>query len=138
MGGRLKAGIGIVCSIASLACSSTGQTGAVPPEESGRAFRDFIAALDNTLVEVNELERMGGGIRDRMILVDPESLVKGEDEFRLASALRLNYGKIRSLRSSLQSNEGVHEVLDRNGHSVRQLVAIDAKPQGVVILYVTR
>lgn len=105
------------------------------PEEVRRPFLEFLNALENTLVEVNELERMGGGIRDRMILVDAESLVEGEDEVRLSNALRLNYGKIRSLRASVQNNRGIGEVLSKNGHSVSELVAIDAKREGVVILY---
>ena len=107
------------------------------PAPDGRPFQDFINALDNTLVEVNQLERMGGGLRDRMILVDTESLVSGADQVRLYNALRLNYGKIRSLRASLKGNEGVEEVLLRNGHTLEQLVAIDAKSEGAVILYYT-
>ena len=115
-----------------------GQPAGTPtPEPDGRQFREFLNALENTLVEVNELERMGGGLRDRMILVDAESLVDGADEVRLSNALRLNYGKIRSLRASLKGNEGVGEVLNRNGHSLDELVAIDAKSEGAVILYLT-
>jgi hypothetical protein len=109
--------------------------GAPTPEERGRPFEEFLNALENTLIEVNELERMGGGLRDRMILVDAESLVKGSDQYRLISALRLNYGKIRSLRASLKGNAGVSEVLTRNGHSINELVAIDTKSEGAVILY---
>jgi hypothetical protein len=104
------------------------------PEERGRPFQDFINALENTLIEVNELERMGGGLRDRMILVDTESLVEGSD-YRLTHALRLNYGKIRSLRASLKGNTGIGEVLTRNGHSLDELVAIDTKSEGAVVLY---
>ena len=66
----------------------------------------------------DELERMGGGLRDRMILVDTESLVEGADEVRLVNALRLNYGKIRSLRASLKTNQSIGEVLTRNGHTL--------------------
>ena len=111
--------------------------GTPAPEADGRQFQEFLNALENTLVEVNELERMGGGLRDRMILVDAESLVDGADEVRLSDALRLNYGKIRSLRASLKGNSGVGEVLTRNGHSLDELVAIDAKSEGAVILYFT-
>lgn len=119
-----------------LALGCGGQPGENPkPAPDGRPFQDFINALENTLVEVNELERMGGGLRDRMILVDTESLVSGADEVRLYNALRLNYGKIRSLRASLKGNEGIEDVLVRNGHSLEQLVAIDAKSEGAVILY---
>jgi hypothetical protein len=118
-----------------ISCGSPPSQAAVVPKEDPRAFEEFIQALDNTLVEVNELERMGGGLRDRMILVDAESLAKDEDQYRLTNAIRLNYGKIRSLRSSLESNEGVREVVTRNGHSIGDLVAIDAKSEGVVILY---
>ena len=105
------------------------------PAPDNRPFQAFINALENTLVEVNELERMGGGLRDRMVLVDTESLAEGEDRARLSSALRLNYGKIRSLRASLKGNQGIGEVLTRNGHTLDELVAIDAKPEGAVVLY---
>jgi hypothetical protein len=105
------------------------------PAPDNRPFLAFINALENTLVEVNELERMGGGLRDRMVLVDTESLAEGEDRARLYNALRLNYGKIRSLRASLKGNQGIGEVLSRNGHTLDELVAIDAKPEGAVVLY---
>ena len=105
------------------------------PTADGRPFREFLNALENTLVEVNELERMGGGLRDRMILVDTESLAEGDDKVRLYNALRLNYGKIRSLRASVKGNAGIEEVLTRNGHTLEELVAIDAKSEGAVILY---
>jgi hypothetical protein len=119
-----------------LALGCSGRSAENPaPAQDGRPFRDFLNALENTLVEVNELERMGGGLRDRMILVDAQSLVEGEDEMRLTNALRLNYGKIRSLRTSLKGNAGIEEVLARNGHTLEQLVAIDAKSQGAVVLY---
>lgn len=118
-------------------CAGAPQTGKPGPEEARRPFLEFLNALENTLIEVNELERMGGGIRDRMILVDTKTLVEGEDEVRLTNALRLNYGKIRSLRASVQSNQGIGEVLSRNGHSVSELVAIDAKREGAVILYIS-
>ena len=118
------------------ACSSRPAEGPVP-ESDGRQFQEFLRALENTLVEVNELERMGGGLRDRMILVDTESLVEGADEVRLSNALRLNYGKIRSLRASLKTNQGIGEVLTRNGHTLDEVVAIDAKPEGAVIVYLT-
>jgi hypothetical protein len=131
---RLSARGIILLGLLALGCGSR-QPGSPEPEANGRPFQEFLNALENTLVEVNELERMGGGLRDRMILVDAESLVKGADEFRLTNALRLNYGKIRSLRASLKGNQGIGEVLTRNGHSLNELVAIDARPEGAVILY---
>jgi hypothetical protein len=100
-----------------------------------RPYREFIKALENTLIEVNELERMGGGIRDRMILVNVKSLVRSEDQADYSHALVLNYAKIQSLRLSLKTNEGVQEVLSRAGHSLNDLIAIDPKPEGAVILY---
>jgi hypothetical protein len=116
-------------------CGGSPAVSGTAPEGDRRPFEEFLSALENTLVEVNELERMGGGIRDRMILVDVETLVKGEDEMRLHQALRLNYGKIRSLRSSLASNEMVKEVLNRNQRELQEVVAVDAKSQGAVIVY---
>lgn len=131
---RLDHRAGTLLALVFLGCG--GQPAAAPaPERTGRQFQEFLNALENTLLEVNELERMGGGLRDRMILVDAQSLVDGRDETRYHNALRLNYGKIRSLRASLQGNEGIGEVLIRNGHSLDDLVAIDAKSQGAVILY---
>jgi hypothetical protein len=118
-----------------LGCSSRQPAESPQPAPDGRPFREFLNALENTLVEVNELERMGGGLRDRMILVDTQSLADGEDEVRLYNALRLNYGKIRSLRASVKGNAGIEEVLTRNGHTLEELVAIDAKSEGAVILY---
>ena len=117
-----------------LGCGGRPAEGPGPPPDN-RPFQAFINALENTLVEVNELERMGGGLRDRMVLVNAESLAEGEDRARLSNALRLNYGKIRSLRASLKGNQGIGEVLTRNGHTLDQLVAIDAKPEGAVVLY---
>ena len=107
------------------------------PEPDRRPFQEFLNSLENTLVEINELERMGGGLRDRMILVDTESLAEGTDVIRLSNALRLNYGKIRSLQASLKTNHGIGEVLTRNGHTLEDVVAIDAKAEGAVILYLT-
>jgi hypothetical protein len=122
----------------SLALGCSGRASQDPaPAPDNRPFQAFINALENTLVEVNELERMGGGLRDRMVLVDAESLAEGEDRARLYHALQLNYGKIRSLRASLKGNEGIAEVLTRNGHTLSELVAIDAKPEGAVVLYYT-
>jgi hypothetical protein len=122
-----------------LALAGCGGRPAEDPAPAGdaRPFQEFLRALDNTLVEVNELERMGGGLRDRMILVDTESLVERSNQLRLSNALRTNYGKIRSLRASLKTNQGVGEVLIRNGHTLDQVVAIDAKSEGAVILYLT-
>ena len=117
-----------------LACGGRPAESPEPPPDN-RPFQTFINALENTLVEVNELERMGGGLRDRMVLVDTESLAEGEDRARLYNALRFNYGKIRSLRASLKGNQGIGEVLTRNGHTLDELVAIDAKPEGAVVLY---
>ena len=117
------------------ACAGSNQPDPATPAVDRRAFEEFLTSLENTLVEVNELERMGGGIRDRMILVDASSLVRGNDKMRLWEALRNNYGKIRSLRSSLETNENIREVLTKNGRKLDELVAIDAKPEGVVILY---
>ncbi|MEO8295397.1 MAG: hypothetical protein ABI613_07780 [Gemmatimonadota bacterium] len=105
------------------------------PKDDPRAFQEFVLAMDNTLVEVNQLERMGGGIRDRMILVDANSLVRGDQGLVLYDALNRNYGKIRSLRSSMETNEGVREVMTRAGKRIDELLAIDARQQGVVILY---
>ena len=131
---RYRSGAPILLLLLGLGCAS--QAVERPePEPDSRPFQEFLNALENTLVEVNELERMGGGLRDRMILVDTETLVEGADKIRLSNALRLNYGKIRSLRASLKGNEGVGEVLTRNGHTLEQLVAIDAKSEGAVILY---
>ncbi len=107
----------------------------VVPTDDPRAFQEFVLAMDNTLVEVNQLERMGGGIRDRMILVDANSLVRGDQGLVLYDALNRNYGKIRSLRSSMETNEGVREVMTRAGKRIDELLAIDARQQGVVILY---
>jgi hypothetical protein len=118
--------------------SSTRPVAAVPaPKDDPHAFQEFVQALDNTLVEVNQLERMGGGIRDRMLLVDANTLVKNDPQsgLDLYDALQANYGKIRSLRRSMETNEGVRDVMTRAGKRLDELVAIDAKPQGVVILY---
>jgi hypothetical protein len=131
---RLDHGAAALLTLLFLGCG--GQPAATPaPETAGRPFQEFLNALENTLIEVNELERMGGGLRDRMILVDAESLVKGPDRIRYSNALQRNYGKIRSLRASLKGNAGIGEVLARNGHSLDELVAIDAKSEGAVILY---
>ena len=134
---RLRHGVALGFLFVGAACGGRPAEGPAPESDS-RPFQDFLNALENTLVEVNELERMGGGLRDRMVLVDTESLVEGADEVRLSNALRLNYGKIRSLRASLKTNRGVGEVLTRNGHTLEQVVAIDAKSEGAVIVYFTQ
>lgn len=122
-----------------IAACGAGTQPAVPApvrtQADPRAFQEFVRALDNTLVEVNELERMGGGIRDRMLLVDAQSLIKPNEGFALYDALNANYGKIRILRSSMETNEGVQEVMLRAGKHLTDLVAIDAKQGGVVIIY---
>ncbi len=135
----LKGGWVVGIGFAALAgCSSNPRPAVGTPVDDPRAFEEFKNALENTLVEVNELERMGGGIRDRMILVDAASLVKDEDRGRLFETLRANYGKIRTLRSSLETNENVRDVVVRNGRRLDELVAMDAKPQGAVVLYYDR
>ena len=133
---RLRQYVAFGVLLVSASCGGRSASGPAP-ESDGRPFQEFLHALENTLVEVNELERMGGGLRDRMILVDTESLVEGADEVRLVNALRLNYGKIRSLRASLKTNESIGEVLTRNGHTLDEVVAIDAKQEGAVVVYLT-
>ena len=130
-------GVGLGALLLALAGCAGRPTEDPAPQGDARPFQEFLRALENTLVEVNELERMGGGLRDRMILVDTESLVERADRLRLSNALRTNYGKIRSLRASLKTNQGVGEVLVRNGHTLDQVVAIDAKSEGAVVLYLT-
>ena len=80
---------------------------------------------------------MGGGIRDRMILVDAGSLAPDGQKFMVHTAIRDNFGKIRSLRESLENNEGVQQVLLKAGYTLNDLVAVDARGGGVVILYFT-
>lgn len=121
----------------SVGCGSAPPSAGPHPQDDPRAFHEFVRALENTLVEVNELERMGGGIRDRMLLVDASSLIKPDQRLELYDALNANYGKTRILRSSMETNEGVQEVMTRAGKRLDELVAIDAKQGGVVILYYT-
>lgn len=119
--------------LGALGCGG-GSPGAVAPTGDA-GFRDYIRSMDNTLVEINELERMGGGIRDRVVLVDGPSLVNQENAIRYREALARNYGKSRTLRSSLGTNEAVRDVLARNGHTLDEVVAINAQPGGVVVVY---
>ena len=72
-----------------------------------------------------------------MLLVDASSLIKPDQRLELYDALNANYGKTRILRSSMETNEGVQEVMTRAGKRLDELVAIDAKQGGVVILYYT-
>jgi hypothetical protein len=118
-----------------LACGGPQETPVVEPQYDPRGFEAFTNALGNTLIEVNELERMGGGIKDRMVLIEASSLVQDADQLRLVDTLTKNYAKIQSLRTSLLTNKGVQEVLARNGKTLEDVVAMDAKAEGVVVLY---
>lgn len=133
-GATLVLGMGAVGML--LGCSGNRNPPGLPmPAESDQAFQEMVSAMDNTLLEVNQLERRGGGIRDRIILIDARSTVNQENQLRYIQALDRNFGRIQTLRSSLQTNEAVRDVLTRNGHIIGEVVAINSKSEGAVVVY---
>lgn len=115
--------------------SSSSVATAVSAQEGQRSFQEMVRAMDNTLLEINELERMGGGIRDRIVLIDAQSLVTDDNRLHYIEAVDRDAGRITTLRASLQTNEAIQEALTRSGHRLGYVVAVDAKPQGAVIVY---
>lgn len=133
--GTLSAGLALL-----LGCSSgqkdPRQVGPLTAEQDGRrAFQEMIRAMDNTLLEINELERMGGGLRDRVVLIEGPSLVTDDNRLHYIEALNRSTGRIQTLRASLQTNEIIQDVLTRSDHRLNEVIAIDAKPQGAVVVY---
>lgn len=116
-------------------CGGRKPAGIPAPAESDQAFQEMVSAMDNTLLEVNQLERRGGGIRDRIVLVDARSTVNEDNQLRYIQALDRNFGRIQTLRNSLQTNEAVRDVLTSNGHIIGEVVAINSKSEGAVVVY---
>jgi hypothetical protein len=105
------------------------------PQDAQRAFQEMVQAMDNTLLEINELERSGGGLSNRIVLVEGPSLVTDDNRLQYIEALNRDAGRIRTLRASLQTSETVLDALTRNGHRLNEVIGIDAKPQGAVVIY---
>jgi TolA-binding protein len=136
----MRAGVTLVLGIGAVGmlvgCGGGRSSPGVPvPAESDQAFQEMVGAMDNTLLEVNQLERRGGGIRDRIVLIDARSTVNEENQLRYIQALDRNFARIQTLRNSLQTNEAVRDVLTRNGHIIAEVVAINSKSEGAVVVY---
>jgi hypothetical protein len=104
-------------------------------QEGQGTYENMIAALDNLDAEVQQLNAMTEMSVTNVRIFDADYLATGRDPTALDQAVATHGTEIQHVQSTLASHEIVRTVLDAVDIPVENVVALDTRDTGDVVIY---
>lgn len=135
---RKRNGItGLILAFAFTAFAIPNQSLAQEQATEEATVENLVAALNNTSVEISELDSLDALAAEDVQVVNVEDVLQGENTDSLNSALDRDEVEIVELEEAITANEVISTVLTTHevDVAVADIVAIDVLSNGGVIVY---